>query len=142
VLPAGLAVVDVSAGHAFCSGTTTLRCEFTNLDAAETASLSFTLRASSSGRFTSQVRSGAGNDTNPANDSRDVAIDIASEPAQPAPGASATSGSAQGGGGRMEWGGLLVLALLFGLRRQRFLRARPNSIRTPRACHPATSSGR
>jgi hypothetical protein len=107
-------VIDVSAGQAVCAGTSTLRCEFTTLGASETASLSFTFRAASSGKFTAQVRSGAGNDTNPANDSRDVAIDIAAEPSQPAPGANGASASAKGGGGSMEWGGLLMLALLIG----------------------------
>jgi hypothetical protein len=110
-LPSGSSVIDVSAGQAVCAGTSTLRCEFTTLGASETASLSFTFRAASSGKFTAQVRSGAGNDTNPANDSRDVAIDIAAEPSQPAPGGSGASASS-GGGGQMDWFALCVLALL------------------------------
>jgi hypothetical protein len=110
-LPPEVTVVDVSATDGMCSGTTTLRCDFNTLEPFARASVSLSVRSSASGSFVSQVRLASINDTNSANDSRDVAMQIA------APTVAATSGpgggsGGGGGGGRMEWLALLFLALV------------------------------
>jgi hypothetical protein len=109
-LPSQLSVADVSAADAVCSGTSTLVCEFENLEAARTATVSLSLRASGPGRFTSTVRISAANDNNPANDSREVVVEVGDSQslASPAP------SEAKGGGGRFEWLTLLLLALKWG----------------------------
>ena len=106
-LPSGISVIDVAAGNALCSGTNTVRCDFTSLAAGETGSVALTVRASRPGEFTTQVRVSAANDINPANDARSVKLDIDGSQAAPP----ATT-QASGGGGRFEWLALLVLALL------------------------------
>jgi hypothetical protein len=105
-LPAQLSVVDVSAANAVCSGTTTLTCEFATLESMSTATVSLSVRSSASGRFVSTVRVRSANDTNPANDSREVVVEIAGNSEVTA------SERSSGGGGRMEWLALLFLALI------------------------------
>ena len=46
-LPAQVTVVEVSAKDAVCSGTTTLRCDFSNFDALASAHINLSVRASS-----------------------------------------------------------------------------------------------
>jgi len=108
LLPPQVTVVEVSATDAVCSGTTLLRCDFANLEPLARATVTLSVRASGNGHFSSTVRVSAANDSNPANDSRDVALEIAS------PTVAATNGppAASGGGGRFEWFGLALLGLL------------------------------
>ena len=113
-IPAQLSVIDVSASNAVCSGTTTLRCDFDHLDPWASSTVTLTVRASAGGRFVSLVRVRSANDNNADNDTREVAIEIAGEPAQPAPSADSSQGS--GGGGRMEWLALMLLGALAGRR--------------------------
>jgi hypothetical protein len=107
-LPAQLTVVDVSANDAVCSGTTTLRCDFSTLDALASAHITLSVRASSEGRFLSQVRVSAANDSNAANDSREVTLEISASQAV----ASNATVAGGGGGGRFEWLALAILALM------------------------------
>ncbi len=106
-LPAGVTVVDVSAANAICSGTTTLRCDFGNLDAQARAHISLKVRASSEGSFTSQVHVLAANDNNAANDSREVKLEISGAAAVTSNATVSASGG--GGGGRFEWLALVLL---------------------------------
>jgi uncharacterized protein DUF11 len=104
-LPPQVALVSMSASNATCSGTRVLSCEFGELDALATATVSLSVRATDTGSFTSALKLTASNDNNSANDNRDVAVDIAGGD----PAAATGSGGGGGGGGRMEW---LALALL------------------------------
>jgi len=102
-------LVGLSATDAICSGTSRLRCDFAELDANATATVNITVRAAASGNFLSQVTLASLNDTNPANDSGQVALDISGAVSAPAPAAGGGSG---GGGGRLEWLMLAACALL------------------------------
>jgi hypothetical protein len=108
-LPPEFTVVEVSATDGMCTGTTTLRCDFNTLEPFARASVSLTLRASTNGSFISNVRVSSVNDTNPANDARDVTVEIATASVAATNG---PSGGGSGGGGRMEWLALAFLALL------------------------------
>jgi Domain of unknown function DUF11 len=107
-LPPQITVMDVSAGQAICTGTTTLRCDFDTLEPFARASVSITVRASANGSFTSNVKVTTANDTNPANDSKVVALEITGANVAANNGGS----TAKGGGGRVEWLMLLFLALV------------------------------
>jgi hypothetical protein len=113
VLPEQLTLVSISAADAICSGTQTLRCDFTELEGSSVTTVSLSVRANATGTFQSGLRVHATNDTNGANDSRDVAVEIAATPAA----AERTASGTGGGGGRLEWLGLLFLGLLL-VRRQ------------------------
>ena len=52
-------------------------CDFAELDPLATATVSLSVRGNTDGNFVSSLKLTAGNDNNPANDNRDVAIDIA-----------------------------------------------------------------
>jgi hypothetical protein len=106
-LPAGVTVDDVSASEGICSGTSTLRCDFETLEPFARASVSLSIRATANGNFTSNVKVTAVNDVNPANDARDVAVDISGTTVQASNGP-----DGKGGGGRLEWLALAFLALL------------------------------
>ena len=113
-LPAEVSLVAVSAANAICSGTAVLRCDFDELAPNSTSTVNISVRPSAGGHFTSSLKLTSLNDSNPANDSREVAFDIAGSSGV----AAATHG---GGGGRFEWLSLLLLAGLVGFRsRQRF----------------------
>jgi hypothetical protein len=99
-LPSEVTLVSLSATDAICSGTSVLHCDFADIDANGTATVNLTVRASSRGSYLSTLRLGSLNDTNPANDSGQVALDIT---AQSTPAPSAGSGGGAGGGGRLEW---------------------------------------
>ncbi|HUQ12583.1 MAG TPA: M12 family metallo-peptidase [Steroidobacteraceae bacterium] len=107
-LPEGVTVADVSASEGICTGTTTLRCDFASLEPFAHASVSLLVRASSNGSFTSNVKVTALNDTNAANDSRDVALEINGATVS----ASDGPGKGSGGGGSLEWMGLAMLTML------------------------------
>ena len=104
-LPAEVTLVSLSASNAICSGSTVLRCEFDEIDAHGTATLNLTVRASQRGTHMSTVKLTSANDTNPVNDSREVAVKISGSTE------TATANSGGGGGGSLEW---LSLALLAG----------------------------
>ena len=104
-LPAQVSLVDISAANALCSGTTVLRCDFSALPANTMTTVNLNVRATASGRFSAGLRIGASNDTNAANDARDVAVDVS---------AAATATNPPGGksgGGAFEWLTLALLAL-------------------------------
>jgi hypothetical protein len=102
-LPAGVTLASVSASNAICSGTDVLHCDFSELDAGSISTVS--VHAHEAGTFTAALKLSATNDSNTANDSKDVALQI-SNPAN----AAQTAGSG-GGGGRFEWVALAFLAL-------------------------------
>jgi Reprolysin (M12B) family zinc metalloprotease/Domain of unknown function DUF11 len=116
-LPAEVTLVNVSASNATCSGNRVLTCDFTEIDALATATVSLNVRGTANGSFVSSLKLTASNDNNSANDNRDVAVDIAG--GNPA---AVTGGSAGGGGGRMEWLALILLLSLV-LRRPLPMRA-------------------
>jgi hypothetical protein len=106
-LPSQVTLVSVSASNATCSGTGILRCDFTELGAGATATVALTVRANANGNFVSALRLSASNDMNPANDSRDVAVQISGAEV-----ASANTPGGGGGGGRIEFWMLGLLAAL------------------------------
>ena len=105
-LPAEVSLVSLSASNAICSGSTVLRCEFAEIEANSTATVNLTVRASQRGTHMSSLKLTTENDINPANDSREVAMEISGTSGSVA---SANSG---GGGGSFEWLSLLLLALI------------------------------
>ncbi|HET7809693.1 MAG TPA: M12 family metallo-peptidase [Steroidobacteraceae bacterium] len=109
-LPAGVALVSVSAANAICSGTTVLRCDFAELEANSTSTVNLSLRAGAGGNYVSALQLSSLNDVNPANDSREVALNISSTRK---PTAEAKAG---GGGGSLEWLSLALLGMLAALR--------------------------
>jgi hypothetical protein len=111
-LPAEIALLDVSASNATCSGTSVLRCDFADLEAGATATIALTVRASASGSYVSSLKLTASNDNNSANDSHQVALTITG-------GDAAAVSAPKGGGGRIEFPILALLALLAGLRLSR-----------------------
>jgi hypothetical protein len=104
-LPEGMSIADVSASEGICTGTTILRCDFATLEPFAEASVSLNVRTSVDGNFTAKVRVVAANDSNSANDARDVTMAISGA-------AVSASNGPQGGGGRVEWLALAFLALL------------------------------
>jgi hypothetical protein len=106
-LPAQLTLVNMSASNATCSGTRVLTCDFTTLDPMSSSTVALTVRGTATGSYVGAVRLSASNDSNAANDNRDVTVEITG--ATPA---AVSGGSAGGGGGRMEWLALLLLAAL------------------------------
>lgn len=104
-LPPQVALIDVSAANALCIGTTVLRCDFSPLAANTTTTVNLNVRASASGRFTAGVRVVASNDTNAANDTRDVTVDVSAAATVTNPPAG------KSGGGAFEWLTLALLAL-------------------------------
>jgi hypothetical protein len=111
VLPAEFTVVEVSATDGMCTGTTTLRCDFNTLEPFARASVSLSVRSRTNGSFVSHVRLNSINDTNPANDARDVTVEITAPIVAATNGPSGSNGGG-GGGGRIEWLALAFLALL------------------------------
>jgi hypothetical protein len=107
-LPAQVTLLGVSASNAICSGTTVLRCDFSELEAGSVSTVSITVHANEAGSFSSALRLTSVNDSNAANDSKDLAIQV-----NEVTNASSTTGK---GGGRFEWLGLALLALLVALR--------------------------
>ncbi|MBC7978101.1 MAG: hypothetical protein H7138_24220, partial [Myxococcales bacterium] len=100
-LPPEVSLVGISASNAICSGgAAVLRCDFSDLASQSTSTVQLSVRAVSDGRFMATLKLSA---LNAPNESREVAIEVASEART-----SATSGG-KSGGGRMEW---LTLALL------------------------------
>ncbi|MEO8018102.1 MAG: hypothetical protein ABI769_09830, partial [Pseudomonadota bacterium] len=111
-LPAEVALVGVSASNATCSGTRVLRCDFTDLDAGDIATVGLTVRASANGSFVSSLKLTATNDSNPANDSREVTLAISG-------GEPSAAKAPKGGGGRVEFWMLALLASLVSARARR-----------------------
>jgi hypothetical protein len=120
-LPAEVALVNVSAANAICSGTTVLSCEFAELEANSTSTVNLTVRASTRGNFSSALKLTSLNDTNPSNDNRNVAFRITASSPGPAMAAAKTGG----GGGRFEWLALGLLAIIAARR----ITARQNGVR-------------
>jgi hypothetical protein len=128
-LPPEVTLVSLSASNAICSGTAVLRCDFDGIDALGTATVNLTVRASQRGTHLSSLKLTSANDTNPANDSREVAIEIAASSGTPS-----ASRAGGGGGGSFEW---LSLALFAGFLTRRY-RARQTGNNPSRAL---TSAG-
>jgi hypothetical protein len=110
-LPTQVSLVSISASNAICSGSTVLRCDFSDLDANSTSTVSLSVRGTSNGNFVSSLKLSSSNDRNTANDARDVAIEISNSAGSP------QAQTAGGGGGRMEWFGLALLLMLVMKRR-------------------------
>jgi hypothetical protein len=108
-LPSGISLVGISASNAICTGTDVVRCDFDELDANSTSTVSLSVRASRAGNFTAALRLFASNDTNAANDSRDVSLEITAAASQAVVSPQSSKGK---GGGAMEWAGLAFLSLL------------------------------
>jgi len=115
-IPEFASVDSVSTVSGICTGTTVLTCHFSTRDANASDAVSVTLKLNGTGTFTSNIRGGARNDVNPANDGVTLVIN-SNAPATPPP-TSGNSGSSGGrgggGGGRLEWLTLALLALLVG----------------------------
>ena len=103
-LPAEVTLVSMSASNAICSGSTVLRCDFDEIQPNETATVNLTVRAGQRGTHMSSLKISSANDTNPANDSREVAFEITGSSG------TAAANSKGGGGGSFEWLTLLMLA--------------------------------
>jgi hypothetical protein len=106
-LPSQLSLVSISASKATCSGTSVLRCDFTELEPGAIATVGLTVRASANGTFASAVRLSALNDIDPSNDAREVSVQISGADV-----ADASTGVGNGGGGRLEFAMLGLLAAL------------------------------
>ena len=104
-LPAEVTLVSISAVNAICSGTSVLRCDFGELEANSTATVNLAVRPAARGSYSSALKLSAMNDTNAANDSRNVAVQVSSGGSSGV--AAARTG---GGGGSFEWLGLALLA--------------------------------
>jgi hypothetical protein len=113
-LPAQVTLVSISAANAICSGTTLLRCDFAELDPNSTSTVNISVRAGERGNFMSALKLTSLNDSNPANDSREVAFDISGGTSAAAVQAGSSAG---GGGGGFEWLSLATLALVAALRK-------------------------
>ena len=109
-LPAGVGVDDVAASAGICTGTSTLRCDFQTLEPFARASVSLVVRASANGSFISNVKVITANDVNPANDAGEVVLEINGTTV-------AASKEPGGGGGRIEWLALALLAMLVARKR-------------------------
>jgi hypothetical protein len=105
-LPAEVTLVSISAANAICSGTSELRCDFSELEANSTSTVNLVVRSAARGSYSSALKLTAMNDTNAANDSRNVAVQISGSSSAGV--ASARTGG--GGGGSFEWLGLALLA--------------------------------
>ncbi len=105
-LPSQVTLVSVSASSATCSGTGVLRCDFADLAPGATATVALIVRASVDGSFVSALRLSASNDSNSANDTRDVTVVISSGSV------AEVSEPKTAGGGRIEFWMLGLLALL------------------------------
>lgn len=105
-LPSGVALVSVSASNAICSGTTVLRCDFSELEAGSVSTVNVSVHANEAGNLASRLQLTATNDASPGNNSRDAEMKVAE--------ATDSSQTASGGkgGGRFEWFGIALLALL------------------------------
>jgi len=106
-LPAEVTLVSISAANAICSGTSVLRCDFADLEANSTSTVNLVVRPGTRGSYSSALKLSAMNDTNAANDSRNVAFQISAGNSGGV--AAAKTG---GGGGSFEWLALLLLALI------------------------------
>ena len=104
-LPSGVTLVSISAAHAICSGTAELQCQFGELDANSKSTVHISVRADKRGSHLATLKLSAMNDVNPANDVREVALEITSTQDVTA----ASSGG--GGGGSFEWLTLLLLGV-------------------------------
>jgi hypothetical protein len=118
-LPTQVSLVSISASNAICSGSTVLHCDFSDLDANSTSTVSLSVRGTSNGNFVSSLKLSSSNDRNTANDARDVAIEISNSAGSP------QAQTAGGGGGRMEWFGLALLLLLVMRRGHPYLSSAP-----------------
>jgi catechol 2,3-dioxygenase-like lactoylglutathione lyase family enzyme len=113
-LPADVTLIGISASNAICSGTDAIRCDFDELEPNSTSTVTISVRASRAGSFPAALRVSASNDTNAANDSREVRLEISAAASQAV--VSQASAKAKGGGA-MEWLGLAFLALLVARKR-------------------------
>jgi len=104
--------VSVSASNATCSGTSVLRCDFTDLAPGATATVALIVRARVTGSFVSKLKLSANNDSNPANDTREVNLEIVGADVPAVPAVSESNAAGHGGGGRIEFWMLGLLALL------------------------------
>jgi hypothetical protein len=126
-IPAFASIDRVSSGW-ICTGTTAIECSSPTVGAGSTT-FDIRLRANSAGTFTSRVEASAANDSNAANNVRDIAITVTA--AAPPAGSSSgggSSGGGKGGGGRIEWLGLVLLGLLAAWRARAMRRGQIRSI--------------
>jgi hypothetical protein len=108
-LPSGISLVGISASKAICTGSDVVRCDFDELDAYSSSTVTVSVRAARAGTFTASLRLSASNDTNAENDSRDVTLEVSAASSQAVVSSSASKSK---GGGAFEWLGLSFLSLL------------------------------
>jgi hypothetical protein len=108
-LPSGVSLTGISVANAICTGTDVVRCDFDELDANSTSTVTISVRAARAGTFSAALQLSASNDINAANDSRAVTLEIS---ANASPAVVSTSASKGKGGGAFEWAGLSILSLL------------------------------
>jgi hypothetical protein len=112
-LPAQVVLVSVSASSATCSGSNVLRCDFSDLPPGATATVALIVRATATGSYVSALKLSASNDSNSANDAREVNVEITGASVAVV---SESSAAGKGGGGRIEFWMVGLLVLLAGRR--------------------------
>lgn len=120
-LPPSASVQFMSASNGgICSGTTTLRCSISAIQAGFPATLDLAITSPTAGSFTSNIEITASNDMTSTNNSAAVALTFTAPPPPPPPpppptgGSSSSSGGGKKGGGSLEWLALAFLGLLVG----------------------------
>jgi hypothetical protein len=115
-LPSGVSLEGISTSDAICTGTDVITCDFDELEASSTTTVTLSVRASRAGTFAATLRVSASNDTNAANDSREVTLDVsaAASRAVVSPSSAKTKG-----GGAFEWIGLALLGWMVVRRKTR-----------------------
>jgi hypothetical protein len=111
-LPSFVSVKSISASAGDCTGTTTLECTYAVMSPGTTSSIDITLQADATGTFASSVELASVNDSTAGNNTAAVSLRVdAVSSGTVGGGASSAAGRARGGG-RLEWLGLVLLALL------------------------------
>ncbi|MBC8027118.1 MAG: hypothetical protein H7Y89_14080, partial [Steroidobacteraceae bacterium] len=75
-LPPDISLVGISAANIICTGTDVIRCDFGELEANSSSTVIVSVRAARAGTFSAALHLSASNDTNAANDSRNVTLQI------------------------------------------------------------------
>jgi hypothetical protein len=111
-LPADITIVSMNSALILCSGQTTVICDLPPAWPADmqTLQLDLRLRSARTGNFTINAHASAVNDFQPSNDDANIAVTV--NAVTVSPGIPPPANGSKGGGGRIEWA---VLCLLAGL---------------------------
>jgi hypothetical protein len=111
-LPSFVSVKSVSASAGDCTGTTTLECTYATMSPGTTSSIDITLQADATGTFASSVELASVNDSTSGNNTAAVSVRVDAVSSGTVGGGGSNGTGRSGGGGRLEWLGLVLLALL------------------------------